>query len=508
MENSGLEAVLVKHVIKADYHKIEINTETLSEFSEEFSCGQDTKILAIKNLQGETNLLLTNMPTAKIVLHDSSAETKLKELIKNSKQIKCNYSQFDVVYGIKNLNVCKYILYPKELPANYALADKQKINLPHLGKEYLNLDLSDEVAGKLVYVDPNLDNSLYSDGIKRALIDLCGEWTSVRGPIPIHIKPQEGALFSRPKAPITFMALGTSSGLVDMPNTCFALELDNGSRYYIDFPRNMYAAGDLSKVQNVILTHNDPDHEGDLVRLLQEKAFNRKEKVNILTARPIFTEFKNKILQEAVVKSANFIDICPGKIHKLSDGLTIETRWNTHGVPTLGLKLKYNGKKLGYSSDTKYLGEAVTEEILSFIDRIPLEKNRPKHRNLLFFAYVARELESILEKHGCTAKNSLLYTEVSQVLDEIDYHPLVKDIVPGIKEYFKHKFSMAWLADCDMILHEATNNSNDPVHTYVGELENLPEEIRNKMYIVHTPNNFNCPKGLKMLRPMRKYQLV
>jgi len=92
--------------------------------------------------------------------------------------------------------------------------------------------------------------------------------------------------FTRPKGIMTVMPLGLGSGLSNKPNTCFVMELDNGARYYIDFPRNMYDAGDLFKVQNVVLTHNDPDHEGDLVRLLQEKTFGaHKGKISFLKTK-------------------------------------------------------------------------------------------------------------------------------------------------------------------------------------------------------------------------------
>jgi len=332
------------------------------------------------------------------------------------------------------------------------------------------------------------------------------------------------------KAPITFMALGTGNlDSQNRPNTCFALELDNGVRYYVDFPKDMHKAGDLSKVQNIILTHDHPDHKGDLESLLYEKAYKLNEKVNLITTEKIFNDVTDK-LNDDVKAAINFIDVLPNKVHELPGGLQIETRWNTHGdSSTIGLKLNYKNKVLGYSSDHKFNSTSYTKELdnlnlfYKFAKKVDSEglnikgdKSKKDFRDGIDDAMVAAYMAQIMQISEKVARCALdLF--MNHDLDARGMKPAcmlwptaagsLSEMVQNVIMSYSRK-NVLWFKDCDIILHEATNNPNDPVHTHIGELEKLPEEIRNKMYIVHTPDNFKCPEGLKLLEPMRKYRLV
>lgn len=48
-----------------------------------------------------------------------------------------------------------------------------------------------------------------------------------------------------------------------------------------------------------------------------------------------------------------------------------------------------------------------------------------------------------------------------------------------------------WLAPCDLIVHEATNLPESPVHTPLDRLVELPEAIRARMRLNHLPDDFD-----------------
>ena len=53
---------------------------------------------------------------------------------------------------------------------------------------------------------------------------------------------------------------------------------------------------------------------------------------------------------------------------------------------------------------------------------------------------------------------------------------------------FYDESHIEWLKDADLIIHEA---GPPPIHTPVERLEQLPEEIRSKMWLNHLPDEFN-----------------
>ncbi len=58
---------------------------------------------------------------------------------------------------------------------------------------------------------------------------------------------------------------------------------------------------------------------------------------------------------------------------------------------------------------------------------------------------------------------------------------------------------IAWLSDCDLILHES---STGPAHTPMTALQALPEAIRQKLRVVHYPDQTleDLPQGLTLAR--------
>jgi hypothetical protein len=434
---------------------------TLSEFLEktfETDADFDFDVCAVTSPQGELELMLN--------------DAYLPE------QGPCN-----LIYSLENLYEPKIVTSPDCLPDGYKILS---------AFERVVCRTQDECA---IVDKPCRDSG-------RILSELCENAGTLKG------KLASSELFTRQKAPITFMALGTGSGLSSKPNTCFVLELDNDTRYYIDFPRNMYDAGDLSKVKNIILTHNDPDHEGDLVRLVQEKAFVRNETIRLLTTSEIWDRLRPKLPQQELERHIKVKFIEPGEIYQDESGLRIEARDNLHGnLPTIGLKLIYQNKKLGYSSDIKYPGKDILEQLYKSYETIPFVK---KVDEISHYVLIKPKDEPFIE----LITSSYLLDNIATILEKNLQEPykfknpnrLCAHIFKKVHERVSN-WSPTWFSDCDIIIHEATNNPNDSVHTYVGELEKLPQEIRDKMYLVHTPDNFKCPEGLKMLQEHRRYRL-
>ncbi|MBN2802056.1 MAG: MBL fold metallo-hydrolase [Deltaproteobacteria bacterium] len=54
------------------------------------------------------------------------------------------------------------------------------------------------------------------------------------------------------------------------------------------------------------------------------------------------------------------------------------------------------------------------------------------------------------------------------------------------------KSLIEWLDPCDMIIHE----TNDGSHTHYNRLRQLPDEIKNKMKLIHYPDNFHLRQGI------------
>ena len=65
---------------------------------------------------------------------------------------------------------------------------------------------------------------------------------------------------------------------------------------------------------------------------------------------------------------------------------------------------------------------------------------------------------------------------------------------------------IAWLAPCDLILHETTARPASPVHTPYRDLASLPEPLRRKIRLFHYPDDFAPSPGAPT--PLRQGELV
>jgi|GEM_PF-5509719 len=211
--------------------------------------------------------------------------------------------------------------------------------------------------------------------------------------------------------------IGTAdfSSLFSRPNTCFVLEADKP--YLIDFPkdsRELTKTGyDVKDLNSVILTHLHQDHVGDLGSYLFYKRFSESKKIELITSDKVYKDLKTYLKPTLKVRRPNgnretlpIEELLTYKsIDNYSGPLHIEYMYTKHHVNTIALKISYDGKTLGYSSDTVF------------------------------------------------------------DLDLIDF-----------------------LKDADVILHEANFEKYGDSHTSISKLEDLPQEVKDKIYLVHYPD--------------------
>jgi ribonuclease BN (tRNA processing enzyme) len=319
-------------------------------------------------------------------------------------------------------------------------------------------------------------------------------------------KPIEFSCFGKPHiSPVKIdktlgiIPLGIGSGFsTEHDNTCFILDADK--LYLIDCPEDLKKLGYLEeKINDIILTHNDPDHVGALRKLIQKKCFKYKTKLNLYTTLEIYDDFMESLhnLQKDLQNSINFVELKTSKDYE-NNGLKIKIRDNFHGeLPTIGLKFCYNKRTLGYSSDCHYTKNKLeAKDIETVLDKLnATEWDENISERLLSFvntAYHDRSRLDALERHLVAIKNGEKFNV--GIKPGAYFMALNKDHIRNLAKAVVKRYetnSPLWFSDCDMIIHEATDNPNDPVHTYIGELEKLPDDIKSRMYLVHIPDGFN-----------------
>jgi len=350
-------------------------------------------------------------------------------------------------------------------------------------------------------------------------------------------------------------SLGIGNGFsINHDNTCFILDADK--LYLIDCPEDLRKLGKLEeKINDIILTHNDPDHVGLLYKLIQKKCFRYKQKINLYTIKDVFDGFIQNLhnLQTDLVKMINFVELRTDEPYVLLPDVKICARRNIHGeIPTIGFKFSYKGKTLGYSSDCKFsmqlpedadkrnadldkkLRDELTRwdfdsELLDFClsnnvftstnpSTIPScepcphsDVNVDAKKLALFYKNVSGANDVEAELSGCSTNPShnscfiklhYKFEDGKTGMLPVDL-TLIKHLYDFAKAVEHQKFDVKqlhpnWFSDCDLIIHEATDNPTDPVHTYVGELEKLPEKLKEKMRLVHIPDGFECKHYRKL----------
>jgi ribonuclease BN (tRNA processing enzyme) len=162
--------------------------------------------------------------------------------------------------------------------------------------------------------------------------------------------------------------LGTGNAFSkERNNTSFII--DSIQKYMVDCPRALLqtldkAGIDVKDINDVILTHNHGDHKGDLETLIFQKYYNESnKKLNIYTTKEIFNDLVDSLetsTHKPIRDYVCFLEIKPYQLTGIGNFI-LRARENLHSIPTIGFLIKHNGKKMGYSSDTRYDPEYIKQ---------------------------------------------------------------------------------------------------------------------------------------------------
>ncbi|RLE39180.1 hypothetical protein DRJ17_01500 [Candidatus Woesearchaeota archaeon] len=237
--------------------------------------------------------------------------------------------------------------------------------------------------------------------------------------------------------------VGIGNGLTsEHYNTSFIVELDRS--ILVDCPQGLFRALakmyiDKQCINDVIITHIHGDHTAGFESLLLWKKYIEQRKINLYTTKKIFNLLKNywfKAMDRTYssgfkgfikFKFTDWVTFYELKVGhpRMIGNLKVEIRNSFHYTPTIGLKFIDTETGKTFA----YSGDTI-------------------YRRKLIDDWYRRKKISKRDRDDC----------------------------------------LGFLWDADLILHDA-ENIRDGVHTFVGELEKLPEKIRKKILLVHVSDN-------------------
>jgi len=320
-----------------------------------------------------------------------------------------------------------------------------------------------------------------------------------------------------PQAKIKFAPIGIGDAS-SKNNSSFIIEADR--KYLIDLPPNIEDMLEnahlfLEDVNDVVITHAHGDHIGGLQWFLLQK-INANQKVNIYTTKEIFEQTLSTIISPWICKQAKSNSIIFKELNTersyAENNIKIDIRANIHekGVPTIGFKFSYDGKTLGYSGDCIYSKRAIKQKRKELSDNLKKLLSETVERVLQAGDFIdADEIVPITGRKNWEEYLNKLLANCGEF--RYRYEPLITQYYAQKKKlnYAYERLNPAWFACCDLVIHEATDKTGDPVHTNVKDLEKLPKKIKEKMYLVHVPDGFESRyKGsIPILKEGTRYRL-
>ncbi len=247
-------------------------------------------------------------------------------------------------------------------------------------------------------------------------------------------------------------------------NTCFILSAA-GKKYLIDVPKDLFAyfraAGeDVRQIDGVFLTHIHEDHFGDLGSLLFEKYFVEKKKLDIYTSKAIYR--------------------CAAK--KLEDSL----------CPIFNPKNPAEKNML---------------RLEDYVNHIEINPNKPLADNGL-------RVESRFNWHPVETLGLKFSHEGRSLAYSSDTKYGVKFLESlcdnGKITKSRRDALLGFLWDADIVLHEATLAPVSDIHTNFSELLALPDDVRRKLYVVHSDSivaKDTFGNGIRVMERYKKYEV-
>ncbi|ACF13501.1 hypothetical protein Ctha_1037 [Chloroherpeton thalassium ATCC 35110] len=175
-------------------------------------------------------------------------------------------------------------------------------------------------------------------------------------------------------------------------------------------------------VTDHMITHCHEDHIEGFSAVLQRK-IQRSEVLTLLSTTPIYEQLKaifNPLFGD-ISQHISFLDLSDRNTFSSYYGCNIEIRDNYHPVPTIGLRLTYNGRQLSISGDVLYRKQIIDARLKNGdIDKATYEKLSPE-----WFA------ESEILLHDTTVAKDPVHTELE------DLEQLAQEL-PNVKVYSYH----------------------------------------------------------------------
>ncbi|MCD6547139.1 MAG: hypothetical protein J7K22_01145 [Nanoarchaeota archaeon] len=248
-------------------------------------------------------------------------------------------------------------------------------------------------------------------------------------------------------------ALGIGNA-TSIENTSFLIYASDV--YLVECPKDISKIN-AQEINNIILTHVHPDHLGDIFTLLLQR-YKSNKKTKIYTTKEVFNRFKE--IFDIMFRNP--------PSYALPNNVTKATVFDLDDL------VEFKELKVG---------EEFKENGISI-------RIRENYHPVPAFGFIFEYDGKRLFYSGDTNYNPRL-------LKHLFYNGIIDE------EFFHNNIDFGW--DCHIILHEATDEFGEYFHTHVRNLEALPDDVKERLYLVHVPENMQT--NLEILSKGKVYEI-